>query len=268
MQPQLSGTQKVLGVPWNDLADSLVISFGELISVTQHLIPTKHNIVSHMGKFFDPLGFLSPIVVLFKILLQDLCRIKVEWEEPLAGSLLERWKRLSFSLEESQPVVVILYCITGELSSATLCGFAAASSKAYAGVVYLLLETSCGASVKLLTSKTHVSGTIYPSAWAPCCPTEKAVDCCHKKPWKWNLFTFSSLLHGLICRPILDQRNHQNLKTVCSESRWRDLETCFPIPLEALLWTRKSSRPNFKRRHTKGAVQQCLVEEWTYLASW
>ena len=26
MQPQLSGTQKVLGVPWNDLADSLVIS--------------------------------------------------------------------------------------------------------------------------------------------------------------------------------------------------------------------------------------------------
>ena len=162
MQPRLpaAGMQKVLGVPWDAHTDSLVISFGELASLTRHLIPTKRNLVSLAGKFFDPLGFLSPFVVSFKILLQDLCKAKITWEEPLADSLLERWKKLSSSLEDSQPFIVprcYMHGITGEISSATLCGFADASSKAYAGVVYLVLETNSSVSVKFLTSKTRVS---------------------------------------------------------------------------------------------------------------
>ena len=113
MQPRFpaAGMQKVLGVPWDAHTDSLVISFGELASLTQHLIPTKRNLVSLAGKFFDPLGFLSPFVVSFKILLQDLCKAKITWEEPLADSLLERWKKLSSSLEDSQPFIVPRYYI-------------------------------------------------------------------------------------------------------------------------------------------------------------
>ena len=45
----------------------------------------------------------------------------------------------------------------GEVTSFQLCGFCDASCKAYAAVVYLLIETSAGRQVRLVTSKTRVA---------------------------------------------------------------------------------------------------------------
>ncbi len=43
------------------------------------------------------------------------------------------------------------------IQSATLCGFCDASLKAYAAVVYLLLETASDSEVRFVASKTRVS---------------------------------------------------------------------------------------------------------------
>ena len=44
-----------------------------LAELAVRLEPTKRNIVSLVGRFYDPIGVLSPVVVSFKILIQEIC---------------------------------------------------------------------------------------------------------------------------------------------------------------------------------------------------
>ena len=159
-QPMRSGEQKVLGVRWNICSDEFVVSLTEIASTAQAIDPTKRNIVGLVGKFYDPLGILSPVVVRFKIFLQELCKAQLHWDQPLIDSLLGRWNSLKSSLENAQPISVSR-CYFGRISeeviSCTPCGFCDASLKAYAGVVYLLIETAAGFSVQFVTAKTRVA---------------------------------------------------------------------------------------------------------------
>ena len=38
--------------------------------------PTKRNVLSVAEKFYNPMGFLSPIITEFKMFFQELCRAK------------------------------------------------------------------------------------------------------------------------------------------------------------------------------------------------
>lgn len=43
---------------------------------------------------FDPLGFFSPPVVTFKILMQDLWRNKIDWDDEVSEDMQIRWALL------------------------------------------------------------------------------------------------------------------------------------------------------------------------------
>ena len=86
-----SGERKVLGVRWNNSADQLVMDLKEIASTAALLDPTKRAIVSLVGRFYDPLGLLSSIVIQFKIFLREMCGMKMGWDQPLSGELLQRW---------------------------------------------------------------------------------------------------------------------------------------------------------------------------------
>ena len=40
----------------------------------------------------DPIGFLSPIIIKFKMFFQELCKAKIGWDEPLEGELKKGWR--------------------------------------------------------------------------------------------------------------------------------------------------------------------------------
>ena len=159
-QKMRSGELKVLGVRWDVTTDHLVINMDEIANQAKVLEPTKRNIVSLVGRFYDPLGFMSPVIVQFKMLFQTLCEAKLDWDEPLSGDLLGRWCSLSAGLQEGQ-TVSIPRCyfddIDKETTSCSLCGFCDASLGAYAAVVYLLLKTDTRCLVKFVAAKTRVS---------------------------------------------------------------------------------------------------------------
>ena len=156
-----SEERKVLGVRWDIATDRFVISLESIASAAAELEPTKRAIVSLVGKFYDPLGILSPIVIGFKIFLQELCEAKLDWDQSLTGKLLEKWHRMTVSLREDQQIFLTPRCYLNDLReqiiSYTLCGFCDASLKAYAAVVYLQVETSSGHHVSFVASKTRVS---------------------------------------------------------------------------------------------------------------
>ena len=116
--------------------------------------------MSLVGRFYDPLGLLSRIVIQFKVFLQEMCGLKMDWDESLSSGLLQRWHQLVSGLQEMQSFVIprcyLNGTVDGEVTSSKFCGFCDASCKAYAAVVYLL-ETSAGRQVRFVASKTRVA---------------------------------------------------------------------------------------------------------------
>lgn len=101
-----SGEQKILGVRWNVNTDQFVVSLDEIARLARSLEPTKRNIVSLVGKFYDLLGILAPVVVNFKMFLQTMRKAKLEWDQPLPTDLLSRWQKLSAGLLEAQTISI------------------------------------------------------------------------------------------------------------------------------------------------------------------
>ena len=155
-----SGEQKVLGVLWDVVKDELCFGFTDLAHCAAGMEPTKRNLVSIVGRFYDPIGFLAPIVISYKILFQRLCEDKRNWDQPLTGELLRNWERLVADLQ-SCPRMTLPRCIWPTTSiedcSCTLHGFCDASKHAYAAVVYLVIRTPTEQFVTFIASKTRVA---------------------------------------------------------------------------------------------------------------
>ena len=150
---------KILGVTWDHTTDCLRFDVISLAQIADNLSPTKRNLVSLIGRFYDPFGILSPVIVRFKLLFQKLCQAKIDWDESLPPTLLQEWRELIATLHEGTPIIVPRCYFNGlsENATATLCGFCDASTQAYAAVVYLKLETATEARITLVAAKTRIA---------------------------------------------------------------------------------------------------------------
>ena len=156
-----TGERKVLGVRWNVAMDELIFDVSAVAKAADGLEPTKRNVVSVVGRFFDPLGFLSPIVIKFKIFFKELCltNCKLDWDQPLSGVALAKWSGLIDDLRNGPVIRISRYCLlhSVEVRSYRLAGFCDTSLKAYSAVAYIMIETDVSVYCKLISSKTKVS---------------------------------------------------------------------------------------------------------------
>ena len=144
---------KLLGVPWNPESDKLIFNVTDLARIALDPHPTKQNLVSLISRFYNPLGFLSPVIIRFKIPFRRLCQYKSDWDDVIPEELIEKWRGLISDLNEAQPMSLLrsyLYDITNPLTSITLCGFCDASTKAFAAIVYLCLRTKAHSVVRFV----------------------------------------------------------------------------------------------------------------------
>ena len=72
---------KVLGISWNIGSDDFTFDFRKFINIDEDVKVTKRTILSIIAKLFDPLGLVSPVIVGLKILFQELCTLKLGWDD-------------------------------------------------------------------------------------------------------------------------------------------------------------------------------------------
>ena len=108
--------QKVLGVCWDVSLDQLLFSLHAVLEESTAVEPTKRVVISLIGRIYDPLGFLSPVTVKFKILMQELCKSKLGWDQPLSGELLIKWTRLIDQLRDAPTISLPRCCLQGPRS--------------------------------------------------------------------------------------------------------------------------------------------------------
>ena len=97
-----STLEKILGITWDENPDTLNFDLKEIIETACSNIPTKRNILSTLSSFYDPLGLIQPIIISLKILFQDICKIKVDWDTEIPSDLKERWFSLINSLKHAR----------------------------------------------------------------------------------------------------------------------------------------------------------------------
>lgn len=77
---------------------------------------TKRSVLSEIAQIFDPLGFIAPVVIRGKIIIQDSWRLKLNWDEPLPVEYVRQWRSFREQLTQLDQVSVPRWL---KLSSAT-----------------------------------------------------------------------------------------------------------------------------------------------------
>ena len=73
-------TEHALGVQWKVQTDEFCFKV-----IAKERPPTRRGILSAASSVYDPLGFLAPFTLSAKLILQELCRKKIGWDEKVEG---------------------------------------------------------------------------------------------------------------------------------------------------------------------------------------
>ena len=129
--------QRTLGLYWDMESDKFTFK-----GVLKDRPNTRRAILSLTSSVYDPLGFVAPIILPAKKLLQDLCTQKLGWDDPISdvdGERWETWKRQLPSLSEITVNRCVKPAYFGDLKVAKLHNFADVPQIAYGAVSYLRL---------------------------------------------------------------------------------------------------------------------------------
>lgn len=147
---------KILGLTWNRQSDEFFY-----VVKLQPLSPpiTKRKMISEISRLFDPLGWLSPVIITAKIFIQKLWLTGIEWDDEVPFALLNEWLQYRSNLNQLASFRLPRWINTHtEDQVRELHGFCDASQEAYAAVVYLRVVDRHGTvHVALITAKTKVA---------------------------------------------------------------------------------------------------------------
>lgn len=68
---------KVMGVPWNRIEENVKYDLTNFAKQTMDATLTKRKLLSMTARFYGPLGFLSPVVLPFKCMFQEICSLEI-----------------------------------------------------------------------------------------------------------------------------------------------------------------------------------------------
>lgn len=149
--------KSVLGLRWLPHADT----FGfQIEPKTPKENWTKREIASQIGKLYDPNGYISPVVVFAKILMQNIWLAKIDWDDHLSldSPILTNWLKFMHHLPELNKVSIPRWLGMKAIWKSELHTFSDASQDAYAAVVYVKTTNADGiVSIRLVQSKTRVA---------------------------------------------------------------------------------------------------------------
>nr|XP_022908846.1 uncharacterized protein LOC111420154 isoform X2 [Onthophagus taurus] len=156
LRVQDDNSPRALGILWNNSTDDFLFCFNNDDFDFREL--TKRKVLSFIARLFDPLGWLSPIIVTAKIFMQNLWTCNLEWDEILPHDLSLQWNEYTNSFQTCPVIRIPRWLgITRDCSSIELHGFADASTSAFGAVVYLRVSRADDVRVSLLFSKTKVA---------------------------------------------------------------------------------------------------------------
>ncbi|XP_055584836.1 uncharacterized protein LOC129737701 [Uranotaenia lowii] len=161
----VTATERVLGMVWRPSPDVFVFEnvFRDDLQtlLTGHIIPTKRQVLQVVMSLFDPLGIIAAFTIHGKILMQDIWRSGVNWDESIRLTDFENWKRWIGVLPDLAKVTIPRCYFPNydpiSYDSLQLHIFTDASETAYASVAFFRIVDRGSPRCCLVTSKAKVT---------------------------------------------------------------------------------------------------------------
>jgi len=149
--------RRTLGIVWEYTSDSF--KFSSLAYLPPLEKPTKRSILSRIALIFDPLGLLGPVTLLAKVIMQDLWRLRMDWDESIPLDLLTRWQRYENELQDLRDISIPRRVISlDQPIHLEMHGFSDASEIAFGACIYMRATSPNGEhSTHLLCSKSRMA---------------------------------------------------------------------------------------------------------------
>lgn len=134
--------ERALGVQWCIEKDSFQFRI-----VLKDRPCTRRGILSTVSSVYDPLGFVAPLLLEGKKILQELCRERADWDDPVPEGIKMRWEKWRSELPSLEELT-IPRCYKpsnfGPIASVELHHFSDASTQGYGQCSYLRLTNGKG----------------------------------------------------------------------------------------------------------------------------
>ena len=121
---------------------------------------TKRSLISLYSRVFEPMGLLTPFLVIPELLFQELWARGLDWDQPQDSDIKNSWETWKKELANINQIRVPRFLL-GNLSSVDkieLHGFSDASERAYGSVVYICAEDKVGNGISnLVLAKSRVA---------------------------------------------------------------------------------------------------------------
>lgn len=152
---EFDDTIKSLGIHWNPRSD--VLTYQSTLDPSV-IADTKRSMLSDISKLFDPIGWLSPLIIRAKILMQNLWALDLQWDDKVPIDVLNQWRIIREDLQRVHIIKLPRSMAYSLEKTIELHGFSDASIHAYSAVVYSRVLQSNGEYViSLLCAKTKVA---------------------------------------------------------------------------------------------------------------
>ncbi|XP_056645826.1 uncharacterized protein LOC130451050 [Diorhabda sublineata] len=146
---------KTLGIQWDNKNDILKYTIKQF---THRNTITKRHILSIIAEIYDPLGLLSPSIVIAKLIIQKLWSQHIRWDEPIPQDIEQTWYRFQNELGSLNQLSIPRNAIYLNYILTDVHCFCDASRDAYSSCIYLRsVDDSGNYNVQLLCAKTKVS---------------------------------------------------------------------------------------------------------------
>ena len=138
---------KVLGLKWNTREDRLILKHVDY----QGDVTTKRELVSEAAKLYDVLGLWLPVTIRSRLLIQDVWKLDVGWDENLPLDILNQWTALAADLTKLPSIEIPRNISVGNYVQLDV--FVDASMAAYGAVAYI----TSGGSSSLILARARVA---------------------------------------------------------------------------------------------------------------
>ncbi|GFX36242.1 uncharacterized protein TNCV_2065801 [Trichonephila clavipes] len=149
-----SGETFILGIIW-DLDNDVLKCCTNFDSLTCEGKITKRLVLSTVQKVFDPIGMLAPSTLLPKLLMQEIWKMKIAWDQELPQNIVNKFMKWFNEIQILKDVNVPR-CMKIDIFT-ELHVFVDASKGSYAGCVFARSIVDSRVSVILVRAKSRVA---------------------------------------------------------------------------------------------------------------
>lgn len=146
----------VLGLRWLPSSDELMFKF-QPPTLLGHGEATKRRVLSRIAQIFDPNGYIGPVVIVAKILMQKIWSAKISWDALVPIEIFREWQHFQQQLPLITEIRLPRWLGIGNNRNVSFHGFADASILAYGAVLYARVESADFVECTIIAAKSHVA---------------------------------------------------------------------------------------------------------------